>query len=72
MNAQSRYDLEIASGRGREKFRQHSFLADVVEGQVIGFGAESYLLGLRATVTILRSRRPVPPRARPVRKRSRR
>jgi hypothetical protein len=42
----------------------------VVEGQVIGFGAESYLLGLRAAVSVLRGRQPVPPRARPARKRS--
>ena len=65
-------EVHLSNVHKREKFRRHSFLADVVEGQVIGFGQESYLLGLRAAVTILRSRRPVPPRARPVRKRSRR
>jgi len=65
-------EVHLSNVNKREKFRRHSFLADVVEGQVIGFGAESYLLGLRAAVTILRSRLPVPPRARPVRKRSRR
>ena len=65
-------EVHLTNVHKREKFRRHSFLADVVEGQVIGFGAESYLLGLRAAVTVLRSRRPVPPRARPVRKRSRR
>ena len=63
-------EVHLSNVHKREKFRRHSFLADVVEGQVIGFGAESYLLGLRAAVTILRNRRPVPPRARPARKRS--
>jgi 3-dehydroquinate dehydratase-2 len=65
-------EVHLSNVHKREKFRRHSFLADVVEGQVIGFGVESYLLGVRAAVTILRSRRPLPPRARPVRKRSRR
>jgi 3-dehydroquinate dehydratase II len=65
-------EVHLSNVHKREKFRHHSFLADVVEGQVIGFGVESYLLGVRAAVTILRSRRPLPPRARPVRKRSRR
>jgi 3-dehydroquinate dehydratase-2 len=63
-------EVHLTNVHKREQFRRHSFLADVVEGQVIGFGPESYLLGLRAAVTILRSRRPVPPRARPARKRS--
>ncbi|MET0152944.1 MAG: type II 3-dehydroquinate dehydratase [Candidatus Binatia bacterium] len=63
-------ECHISNVHKREEFRHHSFLAGVVEGQVVGFGAESYLLGLRAAVSILRSRRPVPPRARPARKRS--
>jgi len=63
-------EVHVSNVHKREEFRHHSFLSAVVEGQVVGFGAESYLLGLRATVSILRSRRPVPPRARPARKRS--
>jgi 3-dehydroquinate dehydratase-2 len=63
-------EVHISNVHKREEFRHRSLLADVVEGQVIGFGAESYLLGLRATVSLLRSRQPVPPRARPARKRS--
>ena len=63
-------EVHLTNVHKREEFRHHSFLAGVVEGQVVGFGAESYLLGLRAAVSILRSRRPVPPRALPARKRS--
>jgi 3-dehydroquinate dehydratase II len=62
--------VHISNVHKREEFRHRSLLADVVEGQVIGFGAESYLLGLRAAVSVLRSRQPVPPRARPARKRT--
>src|SRR5262249_11071807 len=63
-------EVHVSNVHKREEFRHHSFLSSVVEGQVVGFGAESYLLGLRAAVSILRSRRPVPPRARPARKSS--
>jgi 3-dehydroquinate dehydratase-2 len=63
-------EVHLSNVHKRERFRRHSYLADVVEGQITGFGAESYLLGLRAAVSILRSRQPTPPRARPARKRS--
>lgn len=38
----------------REAFRQHSLVAQVVVGQVVGFGPYSYLLGLRAAIEHLR------------------
>ena len=63
-------EVHLSNVHKRESFRRHSYIADVVAGQVIGFGAESYLLGLRAAVTILQTSKPVPPRARPARKRS--
>lgn len=32
----------------REPFRKHSLISDIVDGQVVGFGIESYKLGLEA------------------------
>ena len=63
-------EVHLSNVYKRESFRRRSYLADVVEGQITGFGVDSYLLGLRAAVSILRSRQPVPPRAKPARKRS--
>ena len=40
----------------REPFRHHSTVADVVEGRIMGFGAESYVLALRAAVGIVAAR----------------
>ncbi|MDQ0012946.1 3-dehydroquinate dehydratase [Variovorax boronicumulans] len=35
----------------REEFRHHSVFADIVKGQICGFGLDSYLPGLRAAVS---------------------
>ncbi|MDP7112208.1 MAG: type II 3-dehydroquinate dehydratase [Myxococcota bacterium] len=40
-------EVHLSNVAAREEFRQRSLLSDVAMGVVSGFGAESYLLGLR-------------------------
>lgn len=46
-------EVHLSNTAAREDFRHHSYLAQVAGGVVYGFGAESYLLGLRGLVALI-------------------
>ena len=48
-------EVHLSNPEAREPFRRRSFIAAVCRGRVMGFGGDSYLVGLDGLVRLLRA-----------------
>jgi 3-dehydroquinate dehydratase II len=53
-------EVHLSNVYKREAFRHHSTIADIAEARLMGFGADGYLLALRAAARMIRARRKTP------------
>jgi 3-dehydroquinate dehydratase-2 len=49
-------EVHLSNIHARESFRKESFVSPVASGVVFGFGKDSYLLGLKGAIALLRQK----------------